>query len=134
MIAGLEWPLLLACLPVVFIAALVRGYSGFGFSALTIASLSILIAPAKIVPVILLVEIVAGIGMLPSVWKHIDWRQLRLIGSFGCNLRNIRDALDKLAEGTVKPVVDLEIPMEDIGKGLERLENRQVFGKIIVTI
>ena len=61
-------------------------------------------------------------------------RQLRLIGSFGCNLRNIRNALDKLAEGTVRPIVDLEIPMEDIEKGLERLENRQVFGKIIVTI
>jgi alcohol dehydrogenase len=61
-------------------------------------------------------------------------RQLRLIGSFGCNMRNIRDALQKLADGTVKPIIDLEIPMEEIEKGLERLENRQVFGKIIVTI
>jgi len=61
-------------------------------------------------------------------------RQLRLIGSFGCRMRNIADALDKLAAGTVKPVIDLEIPMEQIGEGLERLENRQVFGKIIVTL
>ena len=61
-------------------------------------------------------------------------RQLRLIGSFGCNLRNIKTSLEKLAGGSVRPIVDLEIPMEDIGKGLERLENRQVFGKIIVTI
>ena len=61
-------------------------------------------------------------------------RQLRLIGSFGCNLRNIENALQKLAAGTVRPIVDLEIPMEEIEKGLERLENRQVFGKIIVTI
>ncbi|MBZ0217392.1 MAG: zinc-binding dehydrogenase [Fimbriimonadaceae bacterium] len=60
-------------------------------------------------------------------------RQLRLLGSFGCSLRNIRNALDKLAQGVVHPVVDLEIPLEDIAKGLERLENRQVFGKIIVT-
>ncbi len=80
MIAGLALPLLSVCLLVVFFAALVRGYSGFGFSALTIASLSILIPPTQIVPVILLVEIVAGISMLPSVWRHIDWRQLRLIG------------------------------------------------------
>jgi alcohol dehydrogenase len=49
-------------------------------------------------------------------------------------MRNIADALDKLAAGTVKPVIDLEIPMEQIGEGLERLENRQVFGKIIVTL
>ena len=61
-------------------------------------------------------------------------RQLRLIGSFGCNLRNIENALQKLASGIVKPVIDLEIPLEDIGKGLARLENRQVFGKIIVTL
>ena len=61
-------------------------------------------------------------------------RQLRLIGSFGCTMRNIANALDKLAAGTVKPVIDLEIPMEKIGEGLERLENRQVFGKIIVTL
>lgn len=81
MIAGLELPILLLCSLVVFMAALVRGYSGFGFSALAIASLSILIPPAQIVPVILLVEIVAGIGLLPSIWRHIDWRQLRWIGA-----------------------------------------------------
>lgn len=61
-------------------------------------------------------------------------RQLRLIGSFGCNLRNIATSLEKLSVGIVHPVIDLEISLEEIGKGLERLENRQVFGKIIVTI
>ena len=61
-------------------------------------------------------------------------RQLRLIGSFGCNIRNIETSLDKLASGLVKPIVDLEISLDQIGMGLERLENRQVFGKIIVTL
>ena len=61
-------------------------------------------------------------------------RQLRLIGSFGCSMRNIETSIGKLAAGVVKPIVDLEIPLEQIGKGLERLENRQVFGKIIVTL
>ena len=61
-------------------------------------------------------------------------RQLRLIGSFGCNMRNIASSLEKLASGQVHPVIDLEIPMEEIETGLERLENRQVFGKIIVTL
>jgi len=49
-------------------------------------------------------------------------------------MRNIETSLEKLAAGIVKPIVDLEIPLEDIGLGLERLENRQVFGKIIVTL
>jgi alcohol dehydrogenase len=61
-------------------------------------------------------------------------RQLRLIGSFGCRMDNIRTSLEKLASGIVKPVIDLEIPLDDIGAGLERLENRQVFGKIIVRL
>lgn len=61
-------------------------------------------------------------------------RQLRLIGSFGCTIRNIETSLEKLAAGLVKPIVDLEIPLDQIGMGLERLENRQVFGKIMVTL
>ena len=61
-------------------------------------------------------------------------RQLRLIGSFGCNIGNIETSLEKLASGIVKPIIDLEISLEQIGGGLERLENRQAFGKIIVTL
>ena len=61
-------------------------------------------------------------------------RQLRLIGSFGCTLRNIETSLQKLARGEVKPVIDLEIPLDQISQGLERLENRQVFGKIVVSM
>ena len=61
-------------------------------------------------------------------------RQLRLIGSFGCRMANIETSLQKLADGTVKPVIDLEIPLDQISVGLERLEKRQVFVKIIVTL
>jgi alcohol dehydrogenase len=61
-------------------------------------------------------------------------QQLRLIGSFGCNLRNIRESLDKMAEGIAVPVIDTKISLDEIGVGLERLESRKVFGKIIVTL
>ena len=61
-------------------------------------------------------------------------QQLKIFGSFGCSMRNISTVLDKLAEGTVHPVIDTLIPMEDIGAGLKRLEDRQVFGKLLVTI
>ena len=61
-------------------------------------------------------------------------QQLRIFGSFGCSMRNIADALDKLAGGTVRPVIDSVIPMEEIGTGLQRLEDRQVFGKLLVTL
>ena len=59
-------------------------------------------------------------------------RQLRLIGSFGCRKRNMIDAMDKMARGQVRPVVDTEIAFGDLAPALERMEGRKVFGKIIM--
>ncbi len=59
-------------------------------------------------------------------------QQLRLIGSFGCRLENMRQSLEKMARG-VRPVIDTVIPLEDFATGLDRLESRRVFGKIVVT-
>ena len=79
MIAGLELPILMFSAAALFAAAFVRGYSGFGFTAIAVVTLSIIIPPSTIVPVILLIEIVAGMSLLPSVWRHVDWRQFRWI-------------------------------------------------------
>ena len=46
-------------------------------------------------------------------------------------MRNIRDGLAKMAKG-ITPVIDMEVPLQDFERGLERLESRQVFGKIVV--
>ena len=64
------------CLIAVFLAAIVRGYSGFGFSALMIASLTLVLPPAEAVPIILLLEVAASIGMLPQVWRDVHWRAI----------------------------------------------------------
>lgn len=61
-------------------------------------------------------------------------QQLRIFGSFGCNLRNMRTSLEKLAAGVVKPVIDTKITLDEIDIGLQRLESRDVFGKIVVTL
>lgn len=61
-------------------------------------------------------------------------RQLRLIGSFGCRMQNLTDAMEKMARGIVHPVVDSEISFGDIGTALERMESRKVFGKIIMRV
>ncbi|KQP58785.1 NADPH:quinone oxidoreductase [Methylobacterium sp. Leaf399] len=60
-------------------------------------------------------------------------QQYRITGSFGCSMANIRDALAKMAEG-LTPVVDTVLPLSQFGTGLERLESRKVFGKILVTL
>ena len=59
-------------------------------------------------------------------------QQLRLIGSFGCRRANMRASMDKMAAGQVKPVIDTVIPLDQLESGLQRLESRQVFGKILV--
>jgi alcohol dehydrogenase len=58
-------------------------------------------------------------------------RQYRIFGSFGFAIRNVRDGLVKMARG-VKPAIDSEIGLADYGRGLEQLESRRVFGKIVV--
>jgi alcohol dehydrogenase len=59
-------------------------------------------------------------------------QQYRIIGSFGASMRNIRESLDKMAGGML-PVIDTEIGLADLERGIARLESRQVFGKIVVT-
>ncbi|WP_422370920.1 zinc-binding dehydrogenase [Hoeflea sp.] len=61
-------------------------------------------------------------------------QQLRLIGSFGCRMENMADAMQKMAAGQVKPVIDTEVGFDDIDKALARMEGRDVFGKIILNM
>ena len=70
----------------------------------------------------------------PTNLMMLFQQQLRLIGSFGCRKSNIADAMRKMAEGLVRPVVDAEIGFDDIAVALDRMEGRRVFGKIILDL
>lgn len=59
---------------VVALAGVVRGYAGFGFSALCVASLSFFFPLSLLVPVILLLEVCASVLMVPVVWPHVRWQ------------------------------------------------------------
>jgi alcohol dehydrogenase len=61
-------------------------------------------------------------------------QQLKLLGSFGCRMENMADALEKMAAGQVRPVVDTEVGFDDIDRALRRMEGRDVFGKIVLKI
>jgi alcohol dehydrogenase len=58
-------------------------------------------------------------------------QQYKIFGSFGCQMRNIRDSLSKMAAG-ISPIIDSEFALTDFEQGLKRLESRQVFGKVII--
>lgn len=61
-------------------------------------------------------------------------QQLKLLGSFGCRMENMADAMQKMAQGIVSPVIDTVVGFDEIDTALKRMEGRDVFGKIILTI
>ncbi|MCO5084900.1 MAG: zinc-binding dehydrogenase [Rhizobiaceae bacterium] len=61
-------------------------------------------------------------------------QQLKILGSFGCRMENMADAMQKMAAGIVQPVIDTEVGFDGIGAALARMETRDVFGKIILRV
>ena len=57
----------------VFIASIIRGFNGFGFSATCISGFSFILPAIEIVPIILILEVLISIFMAPYVWNKIDW-------------------------------------------------------------
>ena len=60
----------------VLVAAIIRGYSGFGFSMIATTSMTLVLSPVEVIPVVLVLEILASAWLLPRVWKQVDWRSL----------------------------------------------------------
>jgi alcohol dehydrogenase len=69
----------------------------------------------------------------PTNIFHLFQQQLRIIGSFGANFRNIDEGLAKMAAGLL-PVIDTELPLGELGAGIKRLADRDVVGKIVVRL
>jgi uncharacterized membrane protein YfcA len=67
----------------IFGAAVVRGYGGFGFAMFAIVPLSLVLPPSEIVPSIFIMDIAAGINLLPGVWRDVHWRALLWL-TVGC--------------------------------------------------
>ena len=57
----------------VFIASIIRGFNGFGFSATCISGFSFILPAIEIVPIILALEVIISVFMVPYVWNKIDW-------------------------------------------------------------
>jgi uncharacterized membrane protein YfcA len=74
----------LLSLAAIFAAGVLRGLTGFGFSAFAVGSMTLGLPPSQVVPLILLLEVVASVRMLPAVWRdiHWNWMQWLVIGNF----------------------------------------------------
>lgn len=58
-------------------AGFVRGFAGFGLSAFLVAGMSLWLSPQSIVPAAMMLEILASVSLLRSVWPHVSWHWIR---------------------------------------------------------
>ena len=59
---------------IVFIASIIRGFDGFGFSATCVSGFSYILPAIEVIPIILILEVVISIFMIPYIWNKIDWK------------------------------------------------------------
>ncbi len=64
------------CALAVAAGAYLKGYTGFGASMLWVTSLSLVLPPLQVVPMVLMFEVATSIYLLPQVWKHVRWKSI----------------------------------------------------------
>ena len=66
---------------------------------------------------------------LRYIWSF----ELKVIGSNSFYDDDLAALMDMIQEGTLKPVVDKELSLEEAAEGLRMIRDREVMGKIVVT-
>lgn len=54
-------------------AGLLRGFTGFGFALLAVPALTLVFPPSEVVPCVLLMQLLAGMQLVPSTIRWVDW-------------------------------------------------------------
>jgi len=65
---------------------------------------------------------------LRYVWSF----EIQIIGSNSFYDENLKALMDLIQQGKMKPVIDEVMPLQDAAKGLKLIEDREVFGKVII--
>ena len=60
----------------ILVSAFVRGYSGFGFSAMVIAASSLVTNPLNFVAVVVILETVMSLQAAKGAGRYVDWRRV----------------------------------------------------------
>jgi len=66
---------------------------------------------------------------LRYIWSF----ELNIIGSNSFYDDNLQALMGLIQQGKMKPVIDAVLPLERAAEGLRLIENREVFGKVVVT-
>jgi NADPH:quinone reductase-like Zn-dependent oxidoreductase len=66
--------------------------------------------------------------------RHVFFRQLRLLGSTMAPKGDLFPILDLVAAGRLDPIIDRVLPLEQAAEAHRLLEERAVFGKIVLSV
>jgi len=72
--SGLSGSALLALSAIILVGSIIRGYAGFGFSAIVVAGASFFLPTREVVPLVLFLEMVASLQMAAQVRKDVNWK------------------------------------------------------------
>lgn len=61
-------------------------------------------------------------------------KQLRLVGSYGATRRDLARVLSLVERGRLRPVIDVEMGLDQAAAAQQRLEDRAQFGKIVLSV
>lgn len=71
---GLDIPAATFSFAVALVAGIVRGFAGFGMSAIIVLALALILPPAQVVPMVMVMEVMASLRMLPGVRREMNWK------------------------------------------------------------
>jgi len=75
----------------------------------------------------------ATTGFAPQTdLRQIFFRQVQVIGSTMGSQRDFLDVMKCVFRGQLKPVIDRVLPLREVRRGHELVEERAVFGKIVI--
>ncbi|MGE5226269.1 MAG: quinone oxidoreductase family protein [Planctomycetaceae bacterium] len=76
----------------------------------------------------------ATAGYEPQTDLRYVWTaELDVLGSDGWRREDLATLLDLVRDGRLRPVIDRVLPLEDAKEGMRLLEERRVFGKVVIT-
>ena len=69
----------------------------------------------------------------PEDLRYIWTFELKILGSNSWDRDDLIQVMELVRSGALKVIVDRTFPLEDAAEALRRIENREVFGKLVVT-
>jgi len=75
----------------------------------------------------------ATAGFDPKTDLRYIWTfELQIRGSNSWSVSDLETLMQMIADGRMSPIIDKELPIEEAAAGIKMLENREVFGKVVI--